>query len=104
MIKLITRLTSTAKAEAVTTATHLLDTMNAAYIFGDAAAPQWSLSSDLRTLVDASDANATYPIHYYRNGAEVVAVADFYIGEAGVSCTGSQGGCYELTDETLVEA
>lgn len=56
-----------------------------------------------RTITD-DESGDFYPILYYRNGEEVIAVPDFYLGEANVTLTGSRGGEYRLDNETVTEA
>jgi hypothetical protein len=82
---LIKRMTSTLKAEAVTAAAKV-------DLYG------YTISSDLKTIIDD---DGFYPMLYFLCGEEVIAVPDFYIGEDGVSLTGSRGGNYELRGETL---
>lgn len=84
---MITRMSKTLKAEAVTAASklNLID---------------YVVSSDGRTIEDVVD-GGFYPVLYFRNGDEVIAVPDFYIGEDSVSFTGSKGGEYTLVNETL---
>lgn len=90
--KLINRMSGTLKAEAVTAA-------NTLYL------PGYTISADLKRIVCDEDQDGSfYPMLYFRNGEEVIAVPEFYIGEEGVSFTGSRGGDYELNGEALVEA
>lgn len=65
----------------------------------------YTISADYMTITCDEDQDGSfYGILYYRNGSEVIAVPDFYIGEEDVSLTGSKGGEYTLSGETLTEA
>lgn len=64
----------------------------------------YTISSDNMTITCDDDTDGSfYTMMYFRNGAEVIAVPDFYIGEDGVLLNGSRGGEYELNGEELIE-
>ena len=64
----------------------------------------YTVQSNNTITCDEDDDGSFYPIWFYRNGEEVIAVPDFYISEENVSLTGSRGGEYTLNGETLVAA
>lgn len=85
MIKQIERMSRNLKAEAITAASKIeLD----------------GYTVDFDTITCDEDGDF-WPIYFYRNGDEVIAVADFYIGEEGVVLHGSKGGEYELNGEEV---
>jgi hypothetical protein len=87
---LVQRMTKNTKAE-MTAAT--------AQIYLDG----YTVSADgLRIVCDEDNDGSFYTVLYYRNGDELIAVPDFYIGEESVSLRGSKGGEYRLDNETLV--
>jgi hypothetical protein len=87
--KLITRMSKNLKAEAQTAANQIeLD--------------GYTVNTNTNTITCDEDTDGSfYGIWFYRNGEEVIAVPDFYIGEDDVSLTGSKGGEYTLNGETL---
>lgn len=56
--------------------------------------------SDGKYIQDMRD-GGLYPVYYYRNEEEVIAVLDFYIGEVNHSVRGSRGNWYLLNDDIL---
>lgn len=65
----------------------------------------YTISADNMTITCDEDTDGGfYTILFFRNGEEVIAVPDFYIGEEGVTLTGSKGGEYELNGEEVEAA
>ncbi len=55
-------------------------------------------------IVDEDGERGYCGLYLFRNGEEVVAVPDFYLGEDDVHFTGSKGGAYVLSGDTLMAA
>lgn len=87
---IINRMSKMVKAEAVTAAIVLENELVGYTIDGN--------------KIIENESGDFYGMVYYRNGEEVIAVADFYLGEDGITFWGSKGGKYTLNGETLVAA
>lgn len=65
----------------------------------------YTISADYMTITCDEDTDGGfYGMLYFRSGEEVIAVPDFYLGEEGVTLTGSKGGEYELNGEKVEAA
>lgn len=84
------------------------DVVTAAYLAIDTLDGEWKLSKDLKTVTDTNDVDeygypSVYGMLYFKSGAEIIAVPDFYVGESAL-LIGSLGNAYTLDYETPVAA
>ena len=52
-----------------------------------------------KVVIDAD--GGEYPIHFFRNADEVIAISDLHYGESGAMVEGSKGNWYNVEYETV---
>lgn len=99
-ITTITRITKNTKLEVVTATNILTDSLNNE---DDETDSRWVVSDDFKRIIDTEDDGSYYPLMLFRDGEEVIAVPEFYLGEYDINLIGSKRGEYTFNNETLVK-